>query len=105
MLFQNALPRRQTHCKPFAFVLKQPAVTLNCFLRLLNHDTLLTWFEPGKECVVIQEPEEAVERYRWLLQHERERLAMGLAARERVLKEHTYRHRARELIEIVQTYL
>ena len=30
---------------------------------------------------------------------------MGQAARERLLKEHTFRHRARQLIETIQGYL
>jgi spore maturation protein CgeB len=63
------------------------------------------WFEPGKELMVVNSAEEAADRYRWLLAHESERLAMGRAARERVLKEHTFRHRARQLIEIVRQTL
>jgi len=30
---------------------------------------------------------------------------MGAAARERLLKEHTFRHRARQLVDIVRGYL
>ncbi len=55
-----------------------------------------TWFEPGQEIIVIQTPEEAVERYQWLLGADSEREAISKAARERVLKEHTFRHRAAE---------
>jgi len=64
-----------------------------------------TWFEPGREIVVIQNSEEAVERYRWLIAHDAERQQIAAAARERVLKEHTFRHRAKQLIGIVQSYL
>jgi len=63
-----------------------------------------TWFEPGKEIIVIQSPEEAVERYRALLTADREREAIGAAARARVLKEHTFRHRAQRLVQIIQEY-
>jgi hypothetical protein len=63
------------------------------------------WFEPGKEIFVVHSKEEAIDRYRYLLAHESERLAAGLAARERVLKQHTFRHRARQLVEIVKEYL
>src|SRR5260221_13343273 len=66
---------------------------------------LETWFEPGKEVIMVNSRDEAVERYRWLLDHDSERRAMGVAARERLLKEHTFRHRARQLISIVQQYL
>ncbi len=41
---------------------------------------------------------------RWLLAHDSERRAMGAAARQRVLAEHTFRHRAHELVKIVKTY-
>ena len=64
-----------------------------------------TWFEPGKEIIVIHDKDEAVERYRWLLGHDAERRAIGSAARERVLREHTFRHRARQLVEIVKNTL
>ena len=63
------------------------------------------WFEPGKEIFVVHSQDEAIDRYRYLLTHESERLAVGHAARERVLKEHTFRHRARQLAEIVRGYL
>lgn len=63
-----------------------------------------TWFEPGKEIIVVESGEAAADRYRYLLAHDAERLAIGRAARERVLKQHTFRHRAQELIEIVQEY-
>jgi spore maturation protein CgeB len=64
-----------------------------------------TWFEPDKELIIVHSAEEAIERYRWLLTHESERLAMGRAARERLLKEHTFRHRAQQLVETIQEYL
>ena len=63
------------------------------------------WFEPEKEIVILTRPEEATERIAWLLDHEAERAAIGQAARARFLAEHTYRHRARQLIGIVQGYL
>lgn len=63
------------------------------------------WFEPEKEIIVVSSGEEAIERYRYLLSHDTERKAIGQAARERVLKQHTFRHRAQELQGIVQSYL
>lgn len=62
------------------------------------------WFEPGKEIFIIHSAEEAVERYRYLLAHDSTRHSAGQAARERVLKQHTFQHRARELVEIVRQY-
>ncbi len=63
------------------------------------------WFEPGKELLVVNSREEAIDRYGWLLAHDSERRAIGAAARERVLKEHTFRHRARQLVGIINGYL
>lgn len=63
------------------------------------------WFEPGKEIFVINSYEEAIDLYRHLLNNDAKRLEVGRAARARVLKEHTYRHRAQELINIIQQYL
>lgn len=65
---------------------------------------LETWFEPGKEIIIVHDEAEAVERYRWLLSHDAERRAIGVAARARVLKEHTFRHRAEQLIKIIHNY-
>jgi hypothetical protein len=63
------------------------------------------WFEPNKETIVVNSGEEALDRYRYLLSHDSERQAIGTAARERVLKQHTFRHRAQELVNIVRQYL
>jgi len=63
------------------------------------------WFEPGKEVVVVESPEEALERLRWLLAHDAERRAIGEAARKRALGEHTFRHRAQELVKVIGGYL
>jgi hypothetical protein len=59
------------------------------------------WFEPGKEIVVVRSTDEAVDRYRFLIEHEAERRAIGDAARRRALAEHTYRHRAARLVAIL----
>ena len=63
------------------------------------------WFEPGKEIVIVHSAEEAIERYKYLLRNERERLQIGAAARERVLAQHTFRHRAKELVNIIEQYI
>lgn len=63
------------------------------------------WFEPEKELLVVGSPEEAVDCYRFLLTHEEERRRLGQAARARAMAEHTYQHRARQLVDIVRTYI
>jgi len=63
------------------------------------------WFEPGRELIIVHSAEEAIERYQYLLGNESERKAIGSAARQRVLKQHTFRHRARELLRIIKMYI
>ena len=69
------------------------------------YEGLELWFEPGKEVLVVHSYEEALDRYDYLLRHDAERHQMGAAARQRVLAEHTMRHRAQALVEIVRRYL
>ncbi len=60
------------------------------------------WFEVGKELLVVNNEGEAIETYRRLLGDAREREGVGNKARERVLREHTFKHRAIELTDIIQ---
>jgi spore maturation protein CgeB len=59
------------------------------------------WFEPGRELLVVSSAEEAVDAYRELIDDPGAAEAMGARARERVLDEHTYVHRARRLLELI----
>lgn len=63
------------------------------------------WFEPEVELIVVNSTAEAIERYQHLLGNDKERLAIGRAARQRVLKQHTFRHRAAELLDLIQQYI
>lgn len=56
------------------------------------------WFEPGREILVARDTAEALTIYRELWEHESLRREMGERMRQRVLAEHTYRHRARQLL-------
>jgi len=69
------------------------------------YNGLEEWFEPDKEVIIIDSEDEAIDRYQYLLKHDSEREAIGKAARERVLKEHTFRHRAKDLVRIVNQYI
>jgi glycosyltransferase involved in cell wall biosynthesis len=59
------------------------------------------WFEPGKELLVVGSTEEAVGAYRDLLGDPAQAEELGRRARERLLDEHTYRHRARRLLDLL----
>ncbi len=98
---------RQAHASVFASSSSRPFELASLGACIVSNPYLgiETWFEPGKEIITISTPDEALDRYRWLLDHETERKAIGAAARARVLKDHTYRQRAQQLVEIVRGYL
>ncbi len=59
------------------------------------------WFEPEAEVIVARSADQAVDAYRSLLDDPGRAEEMGRRARERVLEEHTYRHRARRLLQVI----
>ena len=65
------------------------------------YDGIERWFEPGSELMVVDDADEAIAAYRALLDDPGQAEEMGRRARERVLDEHTYRHRARRLLELL----
>ena len=58
------------------------------------------WFDPGRELLVVENADEAVDAYRDLLADPAQAEELGRRARERVLDEHTYAHRARQVLEL-----
>jgi len=59
------------------------------------------WFEPERELRVAADADEAVSVYADLLADPAQAEELGRRARERVLDEHTYTHRARRLIDLL----
>jgi spore maturation protein CgeB len=59
------------------------------------------WLEPGSEIILVESGAEALAAYRELLADPAEAAAMGARARERVLDEHTYAHRARRMLDLL----
>lgn len=103
----NLCITRRAHASVYASSSSRPfeLSAMGCCIVANPYLGIEEWFEPGKELFVVNTAEEAIERYRYLLAHESERLAVGAAARARVLKEHTFQHRARQLVGIMQEYL
>jgi spore maturation protein CgeB len=81
--------------RPFELASSGAAIVSN------PHEGIESWFEPGRELVVVDSAEEAVTAYRELVADPGQAEEMGRRARERVLDEHTYAHRARRLLELV----
>jgi spore maturation protein CgeB len=59
------------------------------------------WFDPDRELRIVASSDEAVDVYRELLADSAQAEEMGRRARERVLDEHTYGHRARRLLDLI----
>ena len=82
-------------CRPFELAAAGACVVSGA------HEGIERWFEPGREIAVVHDANEAVAAYRDLLADPGRCAEMGRAARARVLDEHTYLHRARQLLELV----
>jgi spore maturation protein CgeB len=82
-------------CRPFELAAAGAAIVAN------PYEGIERWFEPGSELMVVSDAGEAIAAYRELLDDPAQAEEMGRRARERVLDEHTYRHRARRLLELV----
>jgi len=103
----NLCITRDAHATVYGSSSSRPfeLASMGCCIVANPYKGIEEWFEPGKELIVVESGEEALDRYRYLLSHDAERQAMQQAARQRVLKEHTFRHRAAQLRDIVQSYL
>lgn len=75
-----------------------------CLVTDIQHN-LHELFEPGKEVVAYDSPEDCLEKVRYLLDHEDERVAIARAGQERTLREHTYYHRMQELVDIIKKHI
>jgi Glycosyl transferases group 1 len=82
-------------CRPFELAASAAAIVAN------PYDGIERWFEPGSELLVVNDAAEAIAAYRSLLDDPGQAEEMGRRARERVLDEHTYIHRARRLLELL----
>ncbi len=58
------------------------------------------YFELGKEIVTVKTPKDWFEAIEYYLKNEKERREIQRLGTERVLKEHTYRHRVAKILEI-----
>jgi len=61
------------------------------------------FFEEGKEIVCFETQEEMIEKIRYYLAHEDERLRIAAAARQRVLREHTWSQRIARMTQHLES--
>jgi len=94
---------RRAHATVTASSTVRPFELAGCAAAIVSNpvEGIERWFEPGRELVVVQDADEATEAYRELLADRGQAEELGRRARERVLDEHTYAHRARRLLELL----
>ncbi len=97
------LPRK-SHASVYGTSTVRPfeLASLGCCVVSAPYEGLEEWFEIGKEMFRVSTAEESIELYKSLLDNAEERTRMGQAARARVIKEHTHRHRAEQLLGIIK---
>jgi len=91
----HATVRASSTARPFELAMAGAAIVSN------PHEGIETWFEPGRELLVVEEADGATAAYRELLGDPSAAEELGARARERALDEHTYAHRARRLLELI----
>ena len=91
----HASVHASSSCRPFELAASGAAIVSN------PYEGIERWFEAGEELLVVHDAAEALAAYRGLLDDPAQAEAMGARARERVLDEHTYAHRARQLLSLL----
>ncbi len=91
----HATVHASSTCRPFELAACAAAIVSNPV------EGMERWFEPGRELVVVSDADEAAAAYRELLADPAQTEELGRRARERVLDEHTYAHRARQLLDLL----
>ena len=66
------------------------------------YEGMQEWFDVGRELIVAQSTGEAEEVYEQLLDDSELAETLGRRARDRVVKEHTFQHRAREVVSAIR---
>jgi spore maturation protein CgeB len=99
----NLLITREAHAGVYASSTARPfeLAALGCAMVSNPYLGVEEWFEPGREIILVHNASEIVPTYRQLLADPGRRRELGMLARERLLREHTYQHRSRQLLEMV----
>ncbi len=71
------------------------------FLITDHQEDIERLFRPGEEIVTCKTPEELIDKWNYYRRNPEERRGIIEAGQRRVLNEHTYRHRIREMMEVM----
>ena len=99
----NLLITRQAHASVYASSTARPfeLAALGCAMVSNPYLGIEEWFEPGREILVVDNEDAAISTYALLLRDPSTRYELGNRARQRLLAQHTYHERARELVRIL----
>ncbi|MDN5846756.1 MAG: glycosyltransferase [Candidatus Nitrosocosmicus sp.] len=94
---------RELHANVYATSTSRPfeLAAMRCCIVSAPYKGLENWFEIGKEMYIINSLEECIDTYQMLLDNEDLRNKVSTAAYNRVQKEHTSKHRVREIVNIL----
>ncbi|MGH3000977.1 MAG: glycosyltransferase family protein, partial [Gaiellaceae bacterium] len=94
---------RRAHADTFASSTCRPFELAACGAAIVSNPVsgLERWFDPERELRVAADADEATALYGELLADPAQAEELGRRARERVLDEHTYAHRARRLLDLL----
>ena len=99
----NLLITRQAHTSVYGSSTARPfeLAALGCAMVSNPYLGVEEWFEPDRELILVRNSAEAVATYRRLLADPSTRRELGTRARQRLLQELTYTHRAQQLLNIL----
>jgi hypothetical protein len=99
----NLLITRQAHTGVYASSTARPfeLAALGCAMVSNPYLGIEEWFAPNSEVVVINSASDAVQAYCSLIGDPSLRKELGRRARQRLLAEHTYAHRATQLLALI----
>jgi hypothetical protein len=100
----NLLITRQAHASVYASATARPfeLAALGCAMVSNPYLGIEEWFEPGREVLIVRGEDEAVDTYQQLLRDPAVRMELGERARQRLLAQHTYLHRAEQLLAVLK---
>ncbi len=81
------------------------AVGCGAFYMCQHVDGIEEILEPGKEIVTFQSEEEMIDMIKYYLENDEIRMKIAEAGRKRVLKDHTYEIRIRQMLKIINNTL
>ena len=95
---------RQLHAEVYGTSTSRPfeLAAMQCCIVSAPYNGSEKWFDTKKEILIAKSSKECIEIYKTLMDDSELRTSMGIAARNRLLKEHTTRHRARQITEILK---